>query len=432
MARKASNREIAAWCLYDFADSAFTTLIVTVSYALYFRGVVAAGIGARASFYWGVSIATSMAIVALLAPVLGAAADAAGRKKTFLAIAAGTAITFTALLGLVGPGDIAAGMILFILANVGYEGAHVFYNGFLPEIASDEEMGRISGYGWAVGYIGGLAALLLSLPLTRQGFAGDGATLYRWTFPLVALFHLVFALPVLFALRERAPRKRETLGALLRDGLARLTVTLRSVRRQGDLLRFLLAFFAYNDGIMTVISFAAIYAQHVIGFTMQQVTLLFLVTQITAFIGAFAAGWLVDRIGARATILMTLVLWCGVVTGAFMARSVPQFFAVGAVASIGMGSTQTASRSLMGLLVPPGRSAEFFGFYGLTGKISAIFGPVVYGWVATLYGTERPAVLSMAPFFLLGLLLLLTVDVERARRAAGRDGSDAAGAAVAS
>ena len=432
MPKKASNREIASWCLYDFGDSAFTTLIVTVSYALYFRGVVATSLGARASFYWGLSIATSMAIVALLAPVLGAAADAAGRKKTFLACAAGTAITFTALLGFVGPGDIAAGMILFIVANVGYEGAHVFYNGFLPEIASDEEMGRISGYGWAVGYIGGLAAILLSLPLTRQGFEGGGAALYRWTFPLVALFYLVFSLPVLLVLRERAPRKPETLAGLVRDGVARLTVTLRSVRRQGDLLRFLLAFFAYNDGVMTVISFAAIYAQNVIGFTMQQVTLLFLVTQITAFIGAFAAGWLVDRIGARVTILITLVLWCGVVTAAFMARTVPQFFVVGAVASIGMGSTQTASRSLMGLLVPPGRSAEFFGFYGLTGKISAIFGPVIYGWVASLYGTERPAVLSVVPFFLFGLVLLLTVDVERARRAAGRDGSAAAGAAVAS
>jgi len=432
MPKKASNREIASWCLYDFGDSAFTTLIVTVSYALYFRGVVATSLGARASFYWGLSIATSMAIVALLAPVLGAAADAAGRKKTFLACAAGTAITFTALLGLVGPGDIAAGMILFILANVGYEGAHVFYNGFLPEIASDDEMGRISGYGWAVGYIGGLAAILLSLPLTRQGFEGEGAALYRWTFPLVALFYLVFSLPVLLVLRERAPRKAETLAGLVRDGVARLTATLHSVRRQGDLLRFLLAFFAYNDGVMTVISFAAIYAQNVIGFTMQQVTLLFLVTQVTAFIGAFAAGWLVDRIGARVTILLTLVLWCGVVTAAFLARSVPQFFVVGAVASIGMGSTQTASRSLMGLLVPPGRSAEFFGFYGLTGKISAIFGPVVYGWVASIYGTERPAVLSVVPFFLLGLVLLMTVNVERARRAAGRDVSAAVGAAVAS
>jgi UMF1 family MFS transporter len=432
MATKASRSEIAAWCLYDFADSAFTTIIVTVSYALYFRGVVAAEAGARASFYWGVSIAASMAVVALLAPVLGAAADSAGRKKTFLAISAGIAITFTALLGLVGPGDIAAGMALFILANVGYEGAHVFYNGFLPEIASDREMGRISGYGWAVGYIGGLAALVLSLPLTRQGFEGDGASLYRWTFPLVALFHLVFALPVLLVLRERTPRRHAPLGALFRDGLSRLMVTLHSVRRQGDLLRFLLAFFAYNDGVMTVISFSAIYAQHVIGFTTQQVIMLFIVTQLTAFIGAFAAGWLVDRIGARPTILLTLVLWCGVVTAAFLAHSVPAFFVVAAAASIGMGSTQTASRSLMGLLVPPGRNAEFFGFYGLTGKISAIFGPLVYGWVAAVAGTERPAVLSIVPFFLFGIGLLLTVDVGRARRAAGREAAAPAAAPVAS
>ncbi|HUD70742.1 MAG TPA: MFS transporter [Dongiaceae bacterium] len=420
MTGKATRREIAAWCLYDFADSSFTTLIVTVSYALYFRGVVAADLGARADFYWGLSIAASMLTVALMAPILGAAADASGRKKTFLALAAGTAILFTASLGLVGPGNLVAGMLLFILANVGYEGAHVFYNGFLPEIAGDEEMGRISGYGWAVGYIGGLLALVLSLPLTRGGFGPDHVGTYRLTFPLVALFYLVFALPIFIFLRERAPRRPLGAGGLLRDGLTRLATTLRSLRGKGDLVRFLVAFVLYNDGVMTVISFAAIYAMHVIGFTTQQVTVLFLVTQLTAFAGAFAAGWMVDRIGARPTIMITLVLWCGVVTAAYLARTVPAFFAVGCLASIGMGSTQTASRSLMGLLVPPGRSAEFFGFYGLTGKISAIFGPVIYGWVASQAGSERPAVLSVAPFFLIGMLLLMTVDVTRARRASGR------------
>lgn len=420
MSRKASPKEIAAWCLYDFADSSFTTLIVTVSYALYFRGVVAAEAGARADFYWGLSIAASMAVVALLAPILGAAADATGRKKTFLACAAGTAITFTALLGFVGPGDILAGMALFILANVGYEGAHVFYNGFLPEIAGDEEMGRISGYGWAVGYIGGLLALIFSLPLTRGGFDAEHVGTYRLTFPLVALFYLLFALPIFLFLRERAPRRPFGAGGIIRDGMSRLAATLRSLRGKGDLIRFLVAFVLYNDGVMTVISFAAIYAMHVIGFTTQQVTLLFLVTQLTAFVGAFAAGWLVDRIGARPTIMFTLVLWCGVVAAAYLAHTVPEFFVVGCLASIGMGSTQSASRSLMGLLVPPGRSAEFFGFYGLTGKISAIFGPVIYGWVASQAGTERPAVLSVAPFFVVGLVLLATVDVTRARRASGR------------
>jgi UMF1 family MFS transporter len=432
MSRKAARSEIAAWCLYDFADSSFTTLIVTVSYALYFRGVVAVELGARADFYWGLSIAASMLTVALMAPILGAAADATGRKKTFLALFAGTAILFTALLGFVGPGDILAGMILFILANIGYEGAHVFYNGFLPEIAGDEEMGRISGYGWAVGYIGGLLALVLSLPLTRGGYDAGHVGSYRLTFPLVALFYLLFALPIFIVLRERAPRRPFGAGGLLRDGLGRLATTLRSLRGQGDLVRFLVAFVLYNDGVMTVISFAAIYAMHVIGFTTQQVTFLFLVTQLTAFAGAFGAGWLVDRIGARPTIMITLVLWCLVVTAAFMAHTVPAFFAVACAASIGMGSTQTASRSLMGLLVPQGRSAEYFGFYGLTGKISAIFGPVIYGWVASQAGSERPAVLSVAPFFLVGLILLMTVDVTRARRASGRLDAPEGAAPVAS
>ena len=432
---RAPRREVAAWCLYDFADSSFTTLIVTLSYALYFRGVVAADRGAAASTYWGASIAASMAIVALLAPLLGAAADYGGRKKFFLGLCVGTTITFTALLRLVGPGDIALGVGLFVLANVGYEGAHTFYNGFLPEIASDEEMGRVSGYGWAVGYLGGLAALLCSLPLTLAGFGPDNIARYRWTFPLVALFYLVFSLPIFLVLRERAPRRPMRFKAMVAEGTTRLTGTLRSVRHYPDLLRFLLAFLIYNDGVMTVIAFAAIYAQNVIGFTLKQVFLLFVVTQLTAFAGAFGAGWLVDRIGARPTILITLAMWIGVVIGAYLSRTVVQFFIVSVGASIGMGSTQTSSRSLMGLLVPPGRSAEFFGFYGLTGKVSAILGPLAFGAVAGFAGSERPAVLSVIPFYIVGFLLLLRVDVARARTASGRAApaaGDAPAAGVAS
>ncbi|HET8946864.1 MAG TPA: MFS transporter [Candidatus Polarisedimenticolia bacterium] len=429
MSLRAPRREVAAWCLYDFADSSFTTLIVTLSYALYFRGVVASGMGSRASTWWGASIALSMAIVALLAPLLGAAADSGGRKKLFLALCAGTTITFTALLRFVGPGDVLLGVALFVVANVGYEGAHTFYNGFLPEIASDEEMGRVSGYGWAIGYLGGLAALLASLPLTLAGYGPDNIDRYRWTFPLVALFYLVFALPIFLVLKERAPRRPLRFGALLHEGVTRLGGTLRSVRHYPDLLRFLLAFVIYNDGVMTVIAFAAIYAQNVIGFTLKQVFLLFVVTQLTAFAGAFGAGLLVDRIGPRRTILITLALWIVVVIASYLSRTVTQFFIVSIGASIGMGSTQTASRSLMGLLVPPGRSAEFFGFYGLTGKVSAILGPLAFGAVAGWAGSERPAVLSVIPFYVVGFLLLFRVDVGRARAASGRSG-DAAQAAA--
>ncbi len=424
---KASRIELLSWCLYDFADSSFTTIIVTVAYGLYFRSVVAGTLGAGADFYWGLCIAVSMAAVALSSPVLGAVADASGRKKTFLAIYAGASIVFTALLCTVGRGELAAGMILFILANIGYEGAHAFYNGFLPEIASDEQMGRVSGYGWATGYIGGLLSLLLTYPLVRAGLGPDNVDRYRAAFAVVAVFYLVFSLPILALLRERAPRGRAPFGAYLAIGFRRLTETFRHVRARQDLFRFLVAFVLYNDAVMTVITFSSIYAAHVIGFSMQQVMRLFIVTQITAFAGAFAAGHLVDRWGARPTILLTLILWCVVVVGAFLAHGVPAFFAVGIGASIGMGSVQAASRSLMGLLIPPGRSAEFFGFYALTGKVSAIIGPLLYGSIAGLAGGERPAVLSLLPIFLAGLALLLLVDVDRGRAAAGH--GDATGPA---
>jgi MFS transporter, UMF1 family len=420
VASRASRVEILSWCLYDFADSSFTTLIVTVAYGLYFRTVVAGHLGAGASFYWGLSIAVSMLLVALTSPALGAIADASGRKKAFLAGFALTSIVFTALLTTVGRGDLLAGMLLFILANTGYEGAHAFYNGFLPEIAGDEEMGRISGYGWAIGYLGGLAALLVTLPLIRGGLGPGSVHLYRLSFGVVALFYLVFTLPILLLLRERAPRGRAPVAVYIRDGLARLRRTFHQVRGLRDLFLFLAAFLIYNDAVMTVISFSAIYAAEVVGFTVAQVMTLFIVTQLTAFVGAFAAGHLVDRLGARPTILATLVLWFAVVVGAYLARSVPQFYAVGIAASIGMGSTQSASRSLMGLFIPRGYNAEFFGFYSLTGKVSAIVGPVVFGAVAALTGSERPAVLSLLPFMVIGFLLLLRVDTARGRAAAGR------------
>jgi UMF1 family MFS transporter len=408
---RASRKEVLAWCLYDFADSSFTTLIVTVAYGLYFRSVVAGDLGAVADLYWGISISVSMIAVAILSPVLGAIADASARKKFFLAGFALTSIAFTASLVTVGRGDLWMGMLLFIIANIGYEGAHVFYNGFLLEVASEADIGRISGYGWATGYIGGLVALLVAYPLTSAGLGPEGAGTYRLTFPLVALFFLVFSLPLFVTLRERAVAAKVRQAHRFREGLRRLRETFRHVRRLKDLLRFLLAFVVYNDGVATVIAFSAIYAMHVIGFS---------VTQLSAFAGAFGAGYLVDFWGARRTILLTLVLWCGTVTGAYLVHSVPAFFVVGIAASLGMGSTQTASRSLMGLLIPPGRNAEFFGFYALTGKVSAVVGPLLYGTVAAWAGSERPAVLSLVLFFLAGLGLLLLVDVPRGRAAAER------------
>ncbi len=428
MSSRANRQQIVAWCLYDFADSSFTTLIVTVAYGIYFRAVVAGDLGAAADFYWGLCIALSMATVALATPVLGAIADLAGRRRLFLRLFALVSIGFTALLVFVRQGDLARGMILFMVANIGFEGAHVFYNSFLPEIADDHRIGRISGYGWALGYIGGLAALLLAHPLMRRGFAPESVDLYRLTFPMVAVFYLVFALPAFFVLREPAGRHHWPAARYVREGFARLWVTFGRIRERRDLLRFLIAFVIYNDGVATVIAFSAIYAMQVIGFTVAQVMLLFIVTQLTAFAGAIVAGVAVDRIGARTTIAISLVLWIGVVAGAFLAVTTPQFFVVAVGASIGMGSTQTASRSLMGLLLPRGHNSEFFGFYAFTGKVSAIIGPLLYGAVAALTGSARPAVLSLAIFFVVGSVLLAGVDVERGRIAAGRLPDPAGGA----
>lgn len=424
MSQKAGRLEILAWCLYDFADSAFTTVIVTVAYGLYFRTVVASDRGVAADAWWGAAISGSMLLVALVTPVLGAMADLSGLKKRLLTFFAVLTVLFTALLTTVEAGDLWAGVLLFAIANFGFEAAHVFYNGFLPEIAADDEMGRVSGYGWALGYIGGLCALALTYPLTRGGLGPENLDRFRTAFAVVALFHLVFALPLLLLLKERATRATTGLAATARGGFRRLHDTFRGVRRLRHLFRFLIAFFTYNDGVVTVIAFSGIYAMHVVGFTVRQVYLLFIVTQLTAFAGAFLAGHLVDRVGPRPTIVAGLLLWCVVIAGAAASTSVRQFFAVAVGASIGMGWVQTASRSLMGLLVPPGRNVEFFAFYGFTGKISAILGPFAYGQIAAATGSERAAVLSLLVFFLAGLALMARVDVSAGRAAAGRAAGD--------
>ncbi len=410
----AAPREIFSWCFYDFANSSFTTLIVTLAYSVYFRQVVVAE-GGRGDLLWGRAISLSMLLVALTAPILGAIADRSGTKKRFLVVLAGISIVSTGLLYFVEQGDVRAGMLLFIAGNFGFAGANVFYNAFLPEIAGPERIGRISGYGWAFGYIGGLACLALVYPLLKGGLGPDNLVRFRWSFPLVALFFLVFSLPALRNLRDRLPSGKGSLPVkkAVAYGYRNLRETLRRVRSYPNLVRYLFAFFLYNDAIHTVTAFTSIYAVVSLGFSMKEVTLLFIVAQVTAFLGAFSFGPLVDRIGGIRTIRITLVIWCLVVVGAYFIETKPPFVALVLLAGFGMGSNQGSSRGLMGKFTPAGRNAEFFGFFALCGKFSAVIGPWLFGWISAATGSQRLAILSLLSFFLGGLFLLSLVDEGR-------------------
>jgi len=407
-----SRSQVFVWSLFDLANTSFSVLIVAVGYSLYFREIVVGGTG-RGDFYWGLAVSISMLITALIAPVLGAASDLAHLRKRFLFYFTSASIFCTSLLYLVNPGMILTGMILFILANVGFEGGIVFYNAFLPQVAEREHYGRISGFGFAMGYVGSLLSLLMAIPLFEGSFAEENLSNVRLSFLLAAGMFALFAAP-LFIFLKTPPIETTLSGSPIRKGYARVRETLSHLRSYNNITRFLLAFFLYNDGILTVISFASIFAAESLKFSLQEILLLFALVQASAIVGSLVLGFLTDRIGAKRTIGITLVVWIAIIIAAIVVESKEAFYAVGVLAGIAMGGSQSASRSLMALLTPPDREAEFFGFYdGFCGKASAVIGTFLFGTLSWLTGNQRVAIGVVGLFFVAGLLLLQKVDSNR-------------------
>jgi UMF1 family MFS transporter len=419
-------KQTAAWCVFDFANSAYTTLIVTVAYAVFFRDVVVNAKDNRGDELWGTATFISMALVALVSPLVGALADFSGRKKAFLVGSTLLTIAATAALYFVGPGDVALGMAMFIIGNFGFEVGYVFYNAFLPEVSTPENVGRVSGWGWATGYVGGLVCLMACRPLISQSYktaAGaldqTGISAYQLSFLLVAGFYLVFALPAFLLLKESpAQGEAKALADYVMIGFRRVGDTLRHLKHYKETAKFILASLFFTDGITTVIGFAGIYATTTMKFTSDELVWLFLVLNIAAFPGSLAAGYLADIMGPRKTLIATLLVWLVVVSAAGSAGSKAAFWGVAVGAAIGMGSTQAVGRSFMSQITPPSRAAEFFGFYVLSGKFASMFGPLIFGFVSSRSGSQRIAVLSLLPLFLLGLGLMIAINEKRALEAA--------------
>lgn len=421
---RGEGRELRSWYIFDLANTSFTVMVVTVLYAIYFRGFVAADAtiqlpwGARptGTFLWGVGNAVSMFVVGVTSPYLGALADGSSRKKLFTGLYTALCITATMLLVTVERGETAWGLFLFIMGNIGFQGGLVFYNAFLPQISPPGKMGYVSGMGFAVGYVGALATLALAMPFAAAADQAGDYLLMKPAFLISALFFLLFSIPFFLFVRERPPVDRK-IESVMGEGWRRLKDTLTHLGRYRHTGRFLLAYFLYSDGINTVIAFGGIYAANTLGMSTLQVIVFFAVLQVTAIAGAWVFGILTDRWGARTTVEVTLALWLLMTVVAFLARTAGVFYAAGVLAGIAMGSSQAASRALMADLTPRHKEAEFYGFYGLCGKFSAVLGPLVFGAVSTAAGDERWAVLSIAFFFLVGWLLLRRVDMTEGRRA---------------
>ena len=398
----ATRWQIFCWTLFDFANTGFYVIIITLVFPIYFKNVIAGGNEA----YWGRTISASMLITAVLGPFLGSVADATSRKKMLLAIFTGACVISTAGLYCTGQGTLWAAVTLLIVANVGFEGGTVFYDAFLPEISTQKNYARISGYGFAVGYLGSFATLLIILPiLSHANAASDNV---RVTFLIAAAFFAFFALPLFLFLHEHRQRPSRPESFIL-AGYERLKNTVAHIRQYNSIERFLVAFFVYNDSILTVIFFSGIFAEHTLGLTLEELVYFFLLVQGSALLGSVAFGVVTNRLGPRQVIGVTLLIWLAVVGAAYTIQSKEAFFLLGAVAGIALGSSQSTSRTMMALLTPFEKRAEFFGFYdGFFGKASAVVGPLIFGEVSHRFG-QRPAILTIGGLLAVGLLLLFRV-----------------------
>ena len=396
------NRKLVlSWCLFDFANSSYSAVIAAVVFQVYYINRVVGNEGGRGDLWWGAAISVSMLAVSLSSPFLGGIADHAGLRKRLLAVYTYICVIAVASFSLLRPGAALAGFLLIVLANIGMEGGLVFYNSFLPQIAPPDHHGRVSGWGFGVGYAGSILSLLIALPLAKTGQ-------FNAIWLMVALFFAVFSLPALLFL----PRDRRTDMTAYEAGTVgarKAWETLKEIWSHREPRRFLIAYLIYEDGVNTVIVFSSSLAATTFAFDQAELIGLYLVVQITALLGAFLLSKPTDTWGPKKVVLLSLLLWSGVAVSAFFVTAKTAFWAVACTAGLGLGTVQAGTRAFFTQFIPQGKEAEYFGAYSLVGKSSAVLGPLVFGQVSLAFGSQRPAILSIAAFFVIGLVLLSRV-----------------------
>ena len=415
------KREVFGWAMYDFANSGYTTVVLTAVFAAYFVGGVAGG-APWATFAWTATLAFSSLLVMLTMPALGALADLRAAKKRLLALSTVGCVACTVALAAVGPGDVALAVVAVVLSNLFYSWGESLIAAFLPELARPGSLGRVSGWGWSFGYFGGMLTLGLSLGyvLWAQGrglpashFVPVTMLITAAVFGLSAL--LTFALLTERAIPQPAPEQDKGMGA----ALARLARTWRQARQFPDFSALLACGLAYQAGISVVIALAAVYAEQEMKFQQTDTMALIFLVNIAAALGAFAWGHVQDRIGHRRALAITLAGWILMIALAVAATTPALFWVSAVVAGLCMGSSQSAGRALAGAFAPAARRAEFFGLWTFATRLSAIVGPLSYGLVTLLSaGNHRLAILSTGVFFVAGLWLLRRVNVARGLAAA--------------
>lgn len=376
----ATKRDRWGWYLYDFGSSAYAAVVLLAIYSAYFKdGVVG---GERGTQLWGIAVGIAMLTVAIISPILGTIADYAGSKKRFLAFFTATSIIATALLFFVQQGDIFIGMFFFIIAETGYRAAQVFYNGLLPEIAEEGEIGRVSGTGWAVGSLGGILCLIIVLPLVvLLGDDYPNNLIVRSTFPITAIFFALSTIPLYLWVTERATPQRLSLSQLT-IGFRQLAATARKARHYSEYLKFLLAFIIYHDGVMITLNFAAIIGAVLYDFDQTQLILLIILVQVTNVAGAYLFGVMADRSGSKRALIISISMMIVIVMPLWFTSGAAAFYLIGSAAGFVMAGIQSVSRTMVSQLAPAGQSAEFYGLFAVAGRSSSFIGPTLFGVVA--------------------------------------------------
>ena len=419
------RRGIASWALYDFANSSFTTLVVTFIYATYFTKGIAAD-EVTGTSQWSLAVTITSLVVAFSSPYLGAIADRGGYRKRFLMITTCIVIIGSFWLFFPGPGQVLYALSVFVVANIAFELANVFYNAFLPDLAPSEKIGRISGYGWALGYVGGLLFMVIALfgfvqvdvpPFGLDTTVGEHV---RATNILVAVWFAVFSIPMFLFVPELQPRQAPRSAGVITDATRQIVRTFHDIRRFRQIFRLLVARLIYNDGLVTIFAFGGIYAAGTFGFTIEEVLIFGIALNVSAGLGAWAFGFIDDRIGGKRTIIITLVGLTAASVLAVFTRSTALFWAAGILVGLLVGPNQSASRSLMGRFVPDDKETEFYGFFAFSGKATAFLGPLMLGQLTGIFGNQRFGVAVVIFFFVVGALLTLRVDEAEGIALAGR------------
>jgi UMF1 family MFS transporter len=410
------NRRILSWAMYDWANSAFATVVMAGFFPIFFKEYWAGGLPATEStFALGAANSISSVIVAVVAPFLGAIADQAGARKRLLLFFAFIGIAATAALHLVAKGDYFAAALLYVVSTLGFSCSTLFYDALIVEVTGEERYDRVSAWGYALGYLGGgvLFAGLVAMVLSPQRFGfADAAQAVSLSFPITALWWAVFSIPLMLFVRETPPARRVSAWAAVVSGLRQLRATFHELRRLRVIVLFLLAYWCYIDGVDTVVRMAVDYGL-ALGFKSSDLITALLITQFVGFPAAIVFGRIGERFGPKSGIMIAIAVYAAVTAWASGLSSVGEFYALAVIIGLVQGGIQSLSRSLYARLIPPDKTAEFFGFYNMLGKFSAVIGPIAVGWVAVATGSSRASILALLVLFVIGALLLYFVDVRK-------------------